>query len=187
MNNILENTTPDDIITFWYSPRVKQQWFKSTTELDKEIHDKYCLLWKQAASGELDSWAVSAAGSLSLAIILDQFPLNMFRGQAKSFSTEKKAINISKAAISKSLDEQLTIEQKVFLYIPLMHSEEISIQNQSVELFKHTGLESNLRFARHHRSIIERFGRFPHRNSVLDRKSSSEEISYLHSKEAFLG
>ena len=182
-----EEINPVDIISFWYLQRVKKQWFNSTAKLDNEIKDKYYLLWKKAASGELDIWINSATGCLALTIILDQFPLNMFRDQAKSFSTEVKAINICKTAISQELDKQLSKEQKAFLYMPLMHSENLSNQDQAVKLFELAGLESNLRFARHHRSIIERFGRFPHRNTALDRESSKKEISYLHSKEAFLG
>jgi len=182
-----EDIEPVDIISFWYLQRIKEQWFKSTPELDNEIKDKYYLLWKKAASGGLDSWLNSATGCLSLVIILDQFPLNMFRGQAKSFSTEEQAINVCKIAISQGLDKQLTKEQKAFLYMPLMHSENLSDQDQAIELFELSDLESNLRFARHHRSIIERFGRFPHRNIALDRESSKKEISYLHSKEAVLG
>lgn len=178
---------PVDIITFWFLQRVKQQWFKSTPALDNEIRDKYSLLWKQAAAGELDAWTNSAAGCLSLAIVLDQFPLNMFRGQAKSFSTEKKAIKITKAAISKGLDKDLTKQQKAFLYMPLMHSENLSDQNQAVTLFARAGLESNQRFAEHHQSLIQRFGRFPHRNMALGRESSEKEITYLKSKQAFLG
>ncbi len=176
-----------DIISFWYLQRVKKQWFKSTPELDNEIKDKYYFLWTKAASGELDSWLNSTTGCLSLTIILDQFPLHMFRDQAKSFSTEEKAINVCKIAISQGFDKQLTKEQKAFLYMPLMHSENLRNQDLAIELFALAGLESNLRFARHHRSIIERFGRFPHRNIALDRESSEKEISYLHSKEAFLG
>ena len=188
MNSINhEDSKSADIITFWYLQRVKEQWFKSTPELDNEIHDKYYSLWKKAASGELDSWTSSAIGCLALTIILDQFPLNMFRGQAKSFSSAEKAIDVAKTAISQELDQQLTKEQKIFLYMPLMHSENLIDQDMAIELFELADLESNLRFAKHHRSIIKRFGRFPHRNIILDRESSEEEIAYLHSKEAFFG
>lgn len=178
---------PTDIINFWYLQRIQEQWFKSTPELDNEIRDTYYLLWKKAASGELDNWTSSAIGCLSLTIILDQFPLNMFRGQAKSFSSEEKSIQVAKIAISQELDKQLTKEQKIFLYMPLMHSENLIDQDMAIELFELAGLESNLRFAKHHRSIIKRFGRFPHRNIALNRESSDEEIAYLHSKEAFPG
>lgn len=188
MSNFRHGTIkPVDIITFWFLHRVKQQWFKSTPALDNEIRDNYFLLWKQAAAGELDAWSDSAAGCLSLAIVLDQFPLNMFRGQAKSFSTENKAIKIVKASILKGLDKDLTKEQKAFLYMPLMHSENLSDQKRAVTLYQRAGLESNQRFAEHHQSLIQRFGRFPHRNIALGRESSEEEIAYLKSKQAFLG
>ena len=140
-----------------------------------------------AKENELLNWQQSAEGCLALAIILDQFPLNMFRGSAKSFSTEADAIKISHFAISKGFDEELDSSRLTFLYMPLMHSENIEDQNLSVELFSKSGLENNLRFAKHHRDIIKKYGRFPHRNLILNRTSTEEEIEYLKSPQAFTG
>ena len=179
--------SPIDIIEFWFSDRIKKQWFNSTSTLDNEILDKYENTCEKALNGEFDYWTDHAEGCLALVIILDQFPLNMFRGVAKSFSSEKKAIEISYYAINKNFHHHIKKTQLAFLIMPLMHSENIKDQDVSVKLFKENHLESNIRFAEHHREIIRKFARFPHRNQILRRENTKEEISYLSSKNAFLG
>ena len=135
----------------------------------------------------MNDWKDSAEGCLALAIIFDQLPLNMFRGEVKSFSTESMAVKVSKHAIDNGFDELTGTDKLAFLYMPLMHSENIDDQNLSVSLFEKAGLEDNAKFARHHRGIVEKFGRFPHRNEILQRESSQDEIDYLNSDEAFKG
>jgi uncharacterized protein (DUF924 family) len=162
-------------------------WFASTPELDKEILDQFGALWEDACTGKLDHWISSPEGCLALVIILDQFPLNMFRGQAKGFSSGKKAVEIALMAINKNFDKRIPQEKLAFLYMPLMHSENLVSQNLSVQKFTETNLDSNLRFALHHREIIKKFGRFPHRNKILGRKSTEAELEYLASKGAYLG
>lgn len=179
--------TPEDIISFWFSAKLKKQWFNSTPALDKEILDKYEKVWEKALSGEFDDWINEANGCLALIIIFDQFPLNMFRGQAKSFSSETKAIEISYHVINNNFHKQIKKQQLAFLYMPLMHSENLKDQDLSVKLFRESSLDANIRFAEHHREIIRKFGRFPHRNQILERKNSNEEKNYLLSKNAFLG
>ena len=181
------NYTANDIIEFWYSPRIKKQWFASTPVLDQEIFKKYAKLWKYAASGGLDDWSDTAEGSLALIIILDQFPLNMFRNQAVSFSTEEKAIEVAAKAIKKNFQYQIEKNKRSFLFMPFMHSENLDDQNLSVKLYRLNELEANYRFAEHHREIIKKYGRFPHRNKILGRQSTDKEIVYLTSKEAFTG
>ncbi len=178
---------PREIIDFWFSDEVSKLWFNSTPEFDALLRERYLELWQQASRGELDHWRQSAEGCLALAIILDQFPLNMFRGDARSFSTEAQSREVARAAIDQGFDQQLEPRQKAFLYMPFMHSEDLADQHYALELFDQQGLEGNLRFARHHLGIIEKFGRFPHRNEVLGRQSSPAEIEYLNSKEAFTG
>ncbi len=119
--------------------------------------------------------------------MLDQFPLNMFRGQAKSFSTEAQSREVARAAITEGFDQELAANQVSFLYMPFMHSEDLDDQALAVKLFNKPGLESNYRFARHHYSIIDRFGRFPHRNKILGRESTDAEIEYLDSRDGFQG
>lgn len=182
-----KEVTAESIIEYWFSDKIKSQWFNSTKELDQEIKDNYEGIWKNAVRGEYKHWLDSADGCLALAIIFDQFPLNMFRGEVESFSTEGMAMKVSKHAIENKFDQVLKKEQIAFLYMPLMHSESIDDQNLSVSLFEKAGLTENLRFARHHRDIVKRFGRFPHRNKILQRESSQAEIDYLASDNAFTG
>ncbi len=179
--------TPEEIIEFWYSDRIKSQWFASTPELDREILDNYENSWLEASQGELDDWSNTALSSLALIIILDQFPLNMFRGQAKSFKTESKAVEVALHAFDNNFDHQIAPDKLSFLVMPLMHSEDLPHQELSVKYYKSYKLDGNIRFAKHHRDIIKEFGRFPHRNEILGRESTQQEIEYLTSKRAFMG
>lgn len=179
--------SPQDVIEFWYSENMRKCWFSSTPELDNQIRNKFEALWCKANEGELDEWKNSPEGCLALIIVLDQFPLNMFRGEAKSFKTGQKAIEAARYALEKGYNRVIPIDKLAFLYMPLMHSEQLEDQELSVKLFEDAHLESNLYFARHHREIIRKFGRFPHRNAILGRESTIEEIEYLKSRDAFLG
>ncbi len=180
--------TPEDVIDYWFSERIRKHWFSSTPEIDREIRDRFKALWEDASAGVLDaSWRNSPTGALALAIVLDQFPLNMFRGKAESFATERLAIDLSKWAVEQGFDRQLPKDRLAFLYMPLMHSEDLADQTLSVALFTQAGLASNAQFAKHHYAIVERFGRFPHRNEILGRESTVDELEYLNSKEAFKG
>jgi len=180
-------TTYQDIIAFWFDKKTRPLWFKSTAEFDLNLREKYFDVYNAAQNLELVSWQQTANGALALVIVLDQFPLNMFRGLAKSFATEALSRDVAREAIRKGLDTQLSAEEKAFLYMPFMHSEDINDQEASLNLFNQPGLENNLRFAEHHHNIIKQFGRFPHRNKILGRKNSEAELNYLNSKEAFLG
>ena len=179
--------TPIDVINYWYSDRIKKHWFTSTPELDLEIKNKYEQIWERAADGEFDQWKTTPEGCLALVIILDQFPLNMYRSKAKSFQTESKAIEVTMNAINNDFAKKLSNDKLSFLFMPLMHSEDIEDQYLSVKLFKEYNQSNNLRFAQHHRDIIKRFGRFPHRNSILMREPTKEEGEYMSSKNAFKG
>lgn len=179
--------TPEDIIQFWYTPPMSEHWFNSTPEIDEEIRNRFEKDWESVASGRRVDLLQTPEGCLALCIMLDQFPLNMFRGKTKSYATEDQAIQISKYAIKKGFDRRLPKEQLLFLYMPLMHSESLPDQTHCVSLLVKAGLRENLPFANHHKNIIERFGRFPHRNELLGRPSTDEEIEYLNSDEAFKG
>ena len=177
--------TPVDVIDFWFSDQCRECWFNSTPESDQRIRDRFETSWQQARDGELDDWEQSPAGALALVIMLDQFPLNMFRDQPESFSTEAQSREVSGRAIKSGLDQQLSDEQKVFLYMPWMHSESLQDQDHVLELFEQAGLMDNHKWAMHHRAIVERFGRFPHRNAILGRDSTQEEIEWLASPDGF--
>lgn len=179
--------TPQEVIEFWYSEKVASQWFASTPELDKEILEKYEEVWEQALAGELDEWSQNPEGCLALAIILDQFPLNMFRDQAKCFQSEKKAVEIAWKAIKNEYAQKIVKEKLAFLFMPFMHCEVLAEQDMAVKMFREFDLKGNIKFAEHHREIIRKFGRFPHRNKILGRESTKEEIAYLKSADSFRG
>lgn len=185
MNNTV--SIAQALLDFWFSPRVEKLWFRSTPQFDNELRDAYLATYTAACRGDLDDWAATAAGALALVILFDQVPLNIFRGQAQSFATEARARAVAAAVIASGMDRALSDTQKVFLYLPFMHSEDLSDQDRSVELFTAAGLSNNLRFAKHHREIVRRFGRFPHRNAILGRESTAEELTWLASKDAFKG
>jgi len=178
---------PQEILDFWFSDEVRKLWFKSTPEFDALLRERFEALCARAQQGELDGWLQSAEGCLALVIVLDQFPLNMFRGQAQSFASEAQSREVARLAIDKGFDRDLDPRSRAFLYMPFMHSEVFADQQLALQLFAQPGLEDNLRFARHHHDIVEKFGRFPHRNTALGRESSESEIEYLNSKEAFSG
>ncbi|MCK4586154.1 MAG: DUF924 domain-containing protein [Gammaproteobacteria bacterium] len=177
----------NDILTLWFSERVEPLWYNSTPEFDQELRDKYLDTYQAALKGELSAWEETPQGALALVVCLDQFPLNMFRNRAESFAGEAPSRQVAARAIEKGFDQSLEGAQKVFLYLPYMHSEELTDQDRVLELFSKAGLEDNLKWANHHRDIVKRFGRFPHRNAVLGRQSTPEEIAYLSSDEAFTG
>lgn len=176
---------PADIIDYWFSEKSKQFWFASTPSIDKEITSRYETVWEKAASGGLSSWGETADGSVALIIILDQFPLNMFRGKAKGFKTESMAVEVALNAIDNGFDEEMDNEKLLFLFMPLMHSENLDHQNLQVYLFEKYNF--NLEFSKHHRDLVKKFGRFPHRNEILGRMSTMEELDYLLSDNAFRG
>lgn len=175
------------LVDFWFSETANPYWFKSTEAFDQQLRDDYAELWQQAKDGELDDWKAQAMGCLALVILLDQLPLNMFRGTAKSFSTEAQSREVAALAIERGFDTDMALKQKAFLYMPFMHGEDMQDQDRSVVLFNQPGLEDNYRFAQHHHGIVERFGRFPHRNEILGRESNDAEIEYLNSKQGFKG
>lgn len=166
-----------NILSFWFAEENSKLWFISTDEFDAKITDQYENIWNQAAKGKLDDWKTTADGALALVIVLDQFPLNMYRNQAKRYSSEAKAREISSYAIAHNLHQKIDKNRLSFLFLPFMHSENIKDQEYSIELFQANGLDDN--YAKHHHDIVQRFGRFPHRNVDLGRESTAEEIEHL--------
>ena len=175
------------LLHYWFSDEVSQYWFNAPPDFDHYLRETYVDLWEQGKNGDLNDWGEQADGSLALVILLDQLPLNMFRGTAKSFSTEAQSRVVASMALERQFDLDMPAQRKAFLYMPFMHSENLDDQARSLQLFNQPGLEHNFRFARHHHAIIEQFGRFPHRNEILGRESSAAEIEYLNSEHAFTG
>ena len=172
-------------LDYWYSEPVARRWFASTPALDEEMRARFEALWRRAASGELDGWAETPEGTLALVIVLDQLPLNMFRGSPAAFSSERSAVALARRAVARGFDKGLAQDRLLFLYMPFMHSENPADQDLSVALFRDAGMDSH--WAKHHRDIVRRFGRFPHRNAILGRRSTAEELAYLASDAAFTG
>ncbi|MFV2056938.1 MAG: DUF924 family protein [Thiohalomonadales bacterium] len=177
----------ETLIDLWFDPKVKPLWYNSTQAFDSQLRQDYLELYHSALTSNLQHWQETALGSLALVILLDQIPLNIFRGEAECFAAEQVSRDVATDAITRGFDKALNGEQKAFLYLPFMHSEDISDQDKSLALFKEAGLNDNLKYAEHHRDIILRFGRFPHRNSILGRVNSKAETEYLASENAFLG
>jgi uncharacterized protein (DUF924 family) len=179
--------SPVEVVDFWFAPDVQPLWFASTPDFDAALQTRFLATYQAATAGRLSAWETTTTGALALVIVLDQFPLNMFRGQPASFATAAAAREAADRAIARGFDRVLPPEQRQFLYLPFMHGEALADQERSVELYQQPGLEEGLRFARHHRDLIQRFGRFPHRNAILGRPSTPEELAYLASPEAFHG
>ena len=168
-----------DILAFWFADETKERWYDSTPAFDQTCGERFGILVDQAANDQLSHWADSAAGALALCLLLDQMPRNLFRGSPRAFATDAKAVDVAEKAIAKGYDQQLHEERRKFLYLPFMHSEVLVEQERSVALSRALGDENTLSYALEHADIIKRFGRFPHRNAILGRKSTMEEVAFL--------
>jgi uncharacterized protein (DUF924 family) len=183
----------DDILTFWFDDpdvadseygKQRKVWFVKNPAFDQEIIDRFLSTYEQAIAGHLDDWQKTPSGCLALLIVLDQFSRNMFRGTPRAFAADAKALAVAKDAIAKGFDRQVEPFKRIFFYLPLEHSENLGDQHHSVLLYQQLGdahgdLANVLEYAIRHREVIERFGRFPHRNAILGRESTLEEIEFL--------
>ena len=169
----------NEIIDFWFVEINKKKWFVKDENFDQLIISKFAEVHNHAAQCELFSWRSTALGCLAEIIVLDQFSRNMYRHTAASFAYDSLALSLAQSAVSKRLDLELTLVQRPFLYLPFMHSESLIIHQQALSLFTKLGVESNLSFEIRHKVIIEKFGRYPHRNKVLGRLSTNQENSFL--------
>ena len=183
-------SSPADVLAFWFGREddpgygeFRSQWFQKDGAFDREVTDRFGDLYERAAAGELDAWREEAESCLALVIVLDQFPRNMFRGDARTHTTDGKALDAAKYAIERALDRELPAFGRMFLYMPFMHAENVEDQRRSVELFERLAAEPGgpdvVEYAVGHREIVERFGRFPHRNAILGRETTPEEAEFL--------
>jgi uncharacterized protein (DUF924 family) len=170
--------TPEEIVAFWREAGA-ERWYKRDAAFDTAIRSRFLPLWQKAAAGELSSWETSDDGALALVIVLDQFPRNMFRDDIRTYSSDALAREVASRAIARGADMRVDDALLEFLYMPFMHSELLSDQLRCVELFRKAGNSGNLEYAEHHADIIRRFGRFPHRNRILARMTTSEEQVFL--------
>lgn len=188
----------DAILSYWFgdldelgmaSARYRSRWFKKDPSFDAELTERFSGLYPRLEERRLDSWLGEARSLMAYVLLADQFSRNIFRNRAQMYAQDALAVSATKLALSKHWDETMPNAHRVFLYMPLMHSEILEDQQACVELFERmheqlpepikAPVASNIKFAQMHRDIVERFGRFPHRNEVLGRESTAEELAFL--------
>lgn len=165
-----------DVLSFWFELQ-PEQWWSANPQLDALIRDRFCELWKEKRQLPPELFLADATTALAGVILFDQFPRNMFRGDAGQYSTDPLAQAIAREAVDQGFDEQLDRSGRIFLYMPFMHSEHMEDQRRSLLLFTALGEQDQLKYAHHHHDIVERYGRFPHRNATLGRASRPDEIA----------
>ena len=163
-----------DILSFWFEETEPKQWFVKNAAFDAKIQKRFGATYEAAVAGTHDGWAETPEGCAALVIVLDQFPRNMFRGDARAFESDAKALALTKHAIEQGWLDDLPVEHARFLITPMMHSEDLRDQEAGIPLFEKYGNASTLDYAIKHRDVIARFGRFPHRNEVLGRENTAE-------------
>lgn len=177
--------SPDDILTFWFDEAGPEQWFGKDPAFDDEIRERFGAVTHQARDGKLETWSDTPHGCLALIILIDQFSRNIHRGSPLTWSADVHGLALTRLALDKGYDAALDLAERKFLYMPLMHSEHLADQERSVELFRRLAEEGaengevTVDYAVRHRDIVARFGRFPHRNEILGRESTPEEIALL--------
>ncbi|WP_265947657.1 DUF924 family protein [Dechloromonas sp. A34] len=187
----MSGTAAADILAFWFGRpgepgygQPRNEWFRKDAAFDEAIRSRFLPDVEAALAGRLTEWADTPPGLLARLILLDQFPRNLFRGEARMFAGDAEARSLAERALAQGWDKQLSAVEKVFVYLPLEHSEALADQERSVALFaalaaEQPGNDGFLDYARRHQEVIARFGRFPHRNAALGRPSTPEETIYL--------
>jgi uncharacterized protein (DUF924 family) len=168
-----------DLLAFWFDERSRQRWFDPDPAFDKEVASRFGHLLEELAEGNLKGWESTAEGALALCLVLDQLPRNVHRGTPAAFAHDEQARAVADRALQRGYDRQLPFPHRMFLYLPFEHSEDLADQDRAVALFEDLGDPDGLDFAKKHRRIIARFGRFPHRNRILGRESTPEEEAFL--------
>jgi uncharacterized protein (DUF924 family) len=171
-----------EVINFWFHEINPKQWWEKDPAFDALILQKFDKLHKSAINGELWIWRGSPLGALAEIILIDQFSRNMYRDTPLAFAYDSIALVLAQSAHMNGLDLELVPTMRVFLYMPFMHSESALIHQEAVKLFGQAGMEDNLGFELKHKSIIDKFGRYPHRNLILGRESTPEEIKFLQTE-----
>jgi uncharacterized protein (DUF924 family) len=168
-----------DVLNFWFNELTPDQWWAKDEQLDGVIKERFSDFHAQAARCELVDWRMAAKGRLAEIIILDQFSRNIFRDAPQAFANDPLALALAQEALAVGADKALSPVERSFLYLPFMHSESAKIHQVAVVLYRELGISGNLDFEIQHQNIIERFGRYPHRNKILGRESTPEEIEFL--------
>ncbi len=182
--------TPEEVLAFWFGREgeegyggFREAWFSRNPDFDLEIRDRFEDVYEEAVAGGLEAWKGAAQSCLALIVVLDQFPRNMFRGDARMYAADHLALAAARHAVERAYDRELPPFQRMFVYLPFEHSEDLDDQRFSMELFRglagEMGSDDLLVYAAQHLKIVERFGRFPHRNEILGRRTTPEEAKFL--------
>lgn len=169
----------EDVLQFWFEEIDPKHWWGGDEALDRSITGRFSALHAQAARCELYEWRTTAHGRLAEIIVLDQFSRNIFRGTPAAFAQDALALALAQEAVAAGAHSRLAAQERAFVCMPFMHSESRKIHERAVELFRDIGIESNLDYEVKHKAIIDRFGRYPHRNAILGRESTAEEFQFL--------
>lgn len=172
------NVTPNDILTFWRDAG-PERWYAKNAAFDDIIRGRFLTVWEKARTGDLASWESTDEGTLALILVLDQFSRNIFRDDPRAYSTDALAREVANRAIARGVDQRIDIELRAFMYLPFEHSEDVADQERCLALFRALGDADSLKWAELHTDIIRKFGRFPHRNIALGRKTTAEEAAFL--------
>ena len=170
---------PGDVLAFWFEEITPKHWWATSDDLDRHIKSRFGALHYATKDCDLYGWRESAKGRLAEIIILDQFSRNIYRNHPNAFAYDSLALALAQTAVAVNADHELDINQRAFLYMPYMHSESLIIHEVAITLFSQPSMEANLQFELRHKEIIDRFGRYPHRNKILGRISTPEEIGFL--------
>ncbi|KAB2901864.1 MAG: DUF924 domain-containing protein [Dokdonella sp.] len=175
----MSSATPATVLEFWFEQIEPAQWWRVDAAFDAALRERFGTLHEAAVQGELYAWRADASGRLAEVIVLDQFSRNLHRGSARAFAADPMALALAQEAVAAGHDQALPPARRLFLYLPYMHSESARIHAVAVGLFERLGLRDNLDFELRHKAIIDRFGRYPHRNAALGRVSTEAELAFL--------
>ena len=175
-----------ELLSYWFDELDEEAWWRPPEHVDAEIRRRFLRLYETIVrDGVPRDWIVQPGGRLAAIIALDQLPRNLHRGDARAFASDDLALALAKRAIETGDEEMLDERQRIFLYVPFQHSEDKAMQDRSLELYRELGIESCIQFAKSHKEVIDRFGRFSHRNVVLGRETNSEEAEFLKGEALF--
>jgi uncharacterized protein (DUF924 family) len=175
----------EDVIGFWFGELEPKHWFVRHEWVDDAIRGRFAGLYAEISQQSAASLVTAPRPALAAVIVLDQFPRNLFRGTARAFATDAQALEISQRAIAAKFAQALSVPPRTFLYMPFQHAEDSKVQERSIELFESLGDAEVLSFARRHKEVIDRFGRYPHRNAALGRVSTPEEVEFMKTHPGF--
>lgn len=177
--NIWKDDDPAAVLGFWFGEVAPTQWFTHDPALDAAVRDRFEGLFDRLDAAGAETWEATPDGALAAIVVFDQFPRNMFRGTPRAFATDARALAIAERAVAAGFDARLAPQRRAFVYMPFQHAEDRDAQARSVALFAALGDPNGLDYARRHKAIIDRFGRFPHRNAILGRASTAAETAFL--------